>query len=674
VKKISLIQLLKYEKNCFYMNIPLCENIAEKSKTIFPFQIMDDSGKLARVVQGEIKINETTNVKKVLLLVQRDKYFFEYSDLNPVTNSIIDQRWNYSVYSNKKNLAFHFAASIEDQDEPALFKSLFYCRKTNSYFHPPCPLCASELDLCMDDDLLKKNALPSYNNSLKRYLYCPKCMLTPDKTEFYCYSKDTDDPGYVKDRFDLIHDFKKIHSVGSDCFFPCHICKERMDCYMIGEKADTRISFFSFYPFQMICFNDADLTLETFLPLISGADVDEIDELKKYGITLPDKQKLGSYVSKQAFFFNDDHRFFLEVMYLKLSLLRETAKIILIRSKQSEFYEFELSLKKIWINLTDKESVLPYLWNFSIAVLDVPDKIDHMGEFLKGNSFSKYFASLWLYIFFVNKNQRAGKVLSEARKIFEQSSASELTPNNISHFLKDNQIFQSYQIFWDNSAFIVHNDYLDLWNKTAKIPFSLFFDENKIIDFHGIESIMNDIDYILNKIKTSLFAGKPVIPKSEKSKQQETTAAKLCKKENQNLYYSKIHNILDRIKKKWKYETIDDDDYILETVALSTPAEKINMLFENKYKLHSKKIDIADNTLKEKSNKEIFLNNETLDKTAMPTHKTQTEGVITKKEFDFDLDQTVKITPDKLSKNSESRKKSFDTDLDKTVIIAPEKI
>jgi len=647
------------------MNFPLCKNVPEKFNPAFPFQILDNSEKLARVIQGEIKLNETIKVKKLLLLVQRDNYLFEYSDLNPVTNSILDKRWHHLICSNTNNSAFHFTDLPEYREEPVLFKSLFYCRKTGYYFHPPCPICASELELCIEDELLKKNALPSYSNSLKRYLYCPKCMSSLDQTKFYSYSKDDSDPGYVKDRFGLIHDFKNLR-VNSDHFFPCHTCQERMECYMTGENADKRICFFSFYPFHMMCFNDSDMTMETFLPLISGAGIDEIDVLRESGITLPDKQKLNQYSSKQAFFFNDDHMFFLEVMYLKLSLLRETARIIFIRSKQSEFYEFELQFKKIWIKLGDKKSVLPYLWNFSVDILDVPDKKNHMPDLLKSMNFSLYFASLWLYIFFANKNQRSEKIFSEVSKIAEKLNKTELNSSNTFHFFNENKIFQCYQIFWNNPSFSIHRDHLDLWNKTIQLIFSLYSIDNKQKNIHTVESIINEIDCIMNGIKKKLFTQKHVIPKFERSAPKE--AKTLQQKEKNNPSLHKIHNILNRIKKKWEYEISNYDNDIMETVTLSTPAEKINKLFENNYKSHLEKDDTFNNTLKSKSSPGIILKDKAPDKTATQMQQNTTQSFSAKESgFDSDLEKTVILTTDHLSAGPEYNKKNIDIDKDKPI-------
>ncbi len=669
VKQHSLIQMLKYKKNSFYMNFALYKNVSDKFNTAFPFQVVDNSGKLARVIQGEIRLNKTLKFKKLLLLVQRDNYPFEYSDLNPVTNSMLDKRWQHLISSGTNSSALHFTSPEEYIEEPYLFKSLFYCQKMDSYFHPPCPVCAAELELCMDDELLKKNALPSYSNSLKRYLYCPKCISTSAQTKFYTYSKDGYDPGYVKNRFDLIHDFKNL-KVSSEHFFPCHTCKERMECYMSGEKADKRINFFSFFPFHMMCFNDSDMTMEAFLPLISGADIDDLDLLREYGISLPDKEKFNKYESKQAFFFKDSPMFFLEVMYLKLSLLRETARIISIRSKQSQFYEFELSFKKLWIKLGDKESVLPYLWNFSVNILDVPDKKDDKQDIVHKQIFSSYLASLWLYVFFANKNQRSKEIFLEAGTIVKQLKTSDQSSIDLVNLLKGNKVFQNHQIFWNNPLFIIHNDHIDLWNKIVKLFFSLFSpnsNDGKTKDINDDKSIINAIDCIMDDIKKKLFNQKHIISTQDIQEQQETTGLQQKKQEDSS--HHEIHNILSRIKKRWEYETGDYDNDIMETFTLSTPEEKINKSFESNYKPHITKDDTFNNTLKSKNSSDIVSNEKPSDTTQVKTQQDTMEKISTKGlGFEPDMEKTVILTRDDLSAVPEYSKKTIDTDQNRPVI------
>ncbi|MCP4672235.1 MAG: hypothetical protein GY857_13115 [Desulfobacula sp.] len=669
MKQHSLIETLKYKQNSFYMNFALYKNISEKFNTAFPFQVLDNSDKLARVIQGEIRLNKTIKIKKLLLLVQRDNYLFEYSDLNPVTNSMLDKRWHHLISSNTNSSAFHFTNPKEYIEEPYFFKSLFYCQKIDYYFHPPCPTCAAELELCMDDELLKKNALPSYSNSLKRYLYCPKCILSSNQTKFYTYSKEASDPGYVKNRFDLIHDFKNLKA-NLDHSFPCSTCQEHMECYMTGEKADNRISFFSFYPFHMMCFNDSDMTMEAFLPLISGASIDEIDVLREYGITLPDKQKLNDYTSKKAFFFNDSPMFFLEVLYLKLSLLRETARIISIRSKQSNLYEFELSFKKLWIKLGDKESVLPCLWNFSVNILDVPDKKDDNQDIFHNQNFSSYFALLWLYIFFSNKNQRSKEIFLEAGKIIKQLNKPEQSPIDVVDLLNDNKIFQSHQIFWNNPLFIIPSDHIELWNKIVTLFFSLSTpgsSNNTTKDINNVKSIIDNIDRLMDEIKEKLFNQKYIISNLDNPDQNKTDI--LQQKEETSSSKQNIHNILSRIKQKWEHETGDYDNDIMETFTLSTPVEKINKSFADNYNQHPIKDDTCNNTLKPQDNLDIALSDKMPDETQTQIQQKTTQNISTKESgFDSDLEKTVILTSNDLSAAHEYGEKNIDMDQNKPVI------
>ena len=84
------------------------------------------------------------------------------------------------------------------------FRSLFYCSHIDRFFHPPCPHCGRVLVLCSDDAQLNAKGLPSYSQSLKRYLWCPMCGGDTKNAEFYTYKRGRGDPTWVKDRRGLI--------------------------------------------------------------------------------------------------------------------------------------------------------------------------------------------------------------------------------------------------------------------------------------------------------------------------------------------------------------------------------------------------------------------------------------------------------------------------------------
>ncbi len=680
MKKHSLIQILGYEKNRFYMDLPLNRIRLEKSKPIFPFQIADDSGQLARVIKGTIRYDKDTLIKKVQLLVQRDNYRFEYSDINPVTNSVIDRQWQQSFRTCENNSVVYFADLKDNKNNYQMFKALFYCQKTGRFFHPLCPLCASDLQLCQDDDLLKKNALPSYSNSLTRYLYCPSCIRKTDKAAFYCYEKKPREPGYVKDRFDLINDYKSI-PVNPDTFFPCHDCRDRMDCYMTGDKACHRISFFSFYPFHMLCVKNFDMPLEIFLPLLSGAEKKEMKLLTDLNLNVDIIKKLDPYELKKRFFFHDNFRFFLEVLYLKLSLLRETARAFYIISTPCGGDKCQLSFKKIWIKLSDNRTVFPYLWNFSVGILDIPEKIDIFDDLFQGSLFANSFGVLWLYVLLSNKNQRSSEILSNTRSVLKTLKNSNISDPSFFSLINENPVFQPSQVFWNDPGFKVPADHLDLWNKTIESAFFLFQNKNQSEHHSIIEKIISEIDCTMETLKQRMFSAHygEALPESSEPKPSSP------RQENQARPFApEIHGILTRIKKAWRQDSSDFDHDIIETVSMSTPEEEINRMFEDKSVSHVKKSNDSDNYLEiekdqmsekpAQSSEEQILGPD-FEKTVIitPDSLSETTQMNQSALKQKSPSNTSPVTGESLSDNFHGKTANSNPDIEKTVILSPGK-
>ena len=84
---------------------------------------------------------------------------------------------------------------------------LFFCKRVQEYFHPPCPQCGENLRDCKDDDLLQTHGLAGYSDSMVRYLYCAQCSQDSNKVRFYSPGSDNKKPKSVRDRWELIQAF-----------------------------------------------------------------------------------------------------------------------------------------------------------------------------------------------------------------------------------------------------------------------------------------------------------------------------------------------------------------------------------------------------------------------------------------------------------------------------------
>jgi len=62
-------------------------------KLRFPFNIISDSDPLNRLIEVDALTDAESRLKKVFLLMQRDKYLLINSELLPITNKDIDNFW-----------------------------------------------------------------------------------------------------------------------------------------------------------------------------------------------------------------------------------------------------------------------------------------------------------------------------------------------------------------------------------------------------------------------------------------------------------------------------------------------------------------------------------------------------------------------------------------------------
>ncbi len=100
-----------------------------------------------------------------------------------------------------------------------------------------------------------------------------------------------------------------------------------------------------------------------FLSLMSGASFKELED------RLTEKQEPGRLnclkVLKQKpsiqtpFFYQNEDRYFLEVLYLKLSFLGELAEALFSELDTLQCPDFGLSMDRIWVKLSDQNRLLP---------------------------------------------------------------------------------------------------------------------------------------------------------------------------------------------------------------------------------------------------------------------------------------------------------------------------
>lgn len=572
-KTISLLPFIE-DKNGFLLDIPTFDQENKPSTGgSLPFLSMDQGQNYSVLITAGLKSRYSEPFKPLSLLVQRDNYPIPPDDLNPVTNSDLDKIWLKTIqFYSTDNSAFHIPGEFDDFSHILPFTPLFFCKKEKKYFHPPCPDCGGPLSLCKDDRVLKGAGLFQYSTSLKRYLSCPDCYDAKGEQFFYQFSSLADDPAFVKDRFDLIRDFNKLRSKASGNF-PCLECPGHSDCYITGEKAISRIGFFSFYPFYMLFFDSAPIKAIDFMAVLSGALPEDLPNL------LPESRTAlvaGITQVTERFFFQGEDRFFLEIIYLKLSLLEKIIHIVNQRIDKDISSAIKLSAQSIWITPSAQGSMLPFCWDFKINIIDLICNTPKtpFTSLLPENRDLNFIICLWFYTFLVNKNQEPGKVY----QAIGQLSRKKPTKNYYSEYdslIQNFPVLALENVFWVPCAVCVPEKWKRIWLKTLSTGIKLF-EENRQLKTCTSHLLKQTRD-LKQEIKGELFSppsstfiassSEPNFSKTDQpgSKILQTKAVSPIEKQA-------IAQILIRLRDKWTAPPpLDEDkDDVLETIVLSS--------------------------------------------------------------------------------------------------------
>jgi hypothetical protein len=481
IEKPSLLPYLELTDTKFCLSFSLIsqdDSILEKSP--FPFPIICESDPFARLIEARFATDAGSEIKRVFLLFQKDEYHLTRDELRPLNNQDIDQYWQkaFLFYSrkNQDSSVIILADQIEEGGGLISLQSLFFCKSKRIFFHPPCPVCGLPLQQCYDDEMLTGLGFQRYSASLKRYLFCPSCFGSTGESDFYAFSLESSDHPALKDRWDLIKEFGRLTKDRNRLNrFPCTNCSSHQECYGSGGLVVSRIVPFSFYPFYMLIFEAGSVNALDFLSLISGASFDDLES------RLSEKQELGrinclkslkrNSLSASPFFFDKNKRYFLEVLYLKLSFFGELVQTIF--SSLDDPW-LGLSIDRIWINLTDQSGLLPFFWNFKLKFIDIGGNAVKPPFFPKlfQYSSSHFLGIIWFYTLLVNKKQGVSEVYVTLEEKIEKIVSND---DSLESFLKNSSdgVFSPENIFWIPDGKSVSQDWVRLWEKSIGLGWSL---------------------------------------------------------------------------------------------------------------------------------------------------------------------------------------------------------
>ena len=542
------------------------EDPAFQEKSRFPFLVINESDPLARLIDAQFVTDAGSEIKRVFVLLQNDEYLLPRDELRPVNNKDIDQWWQraFSFYSGRKrnSSVVVLADQISQDGRLSPLEPLFFCKPKQIFFSPPCPRCGFSLQQCYDDGLLAGSGLQPYSTSLKRYLFCPSCQGSDGKSDFYVFALESSDPPTLKDRWDLIREWALLaedkNRLGQ---FPCPGCAKRHECRATDDLGVSRIAPFSFYPFFMLIFEAMSVNGLDFLSLVSGASLEDLEG------SLAEKQQLGRISCLKAlrrngllrtpFFFDSDERYFLEVLYLKLSFLGELVRTILPRLDMHQYPATGLSIDRVWVKLGEQGGLLPFFWNFRVDLIDVAGNAADTPLFpnLAPSHGLHFLGLVWFYALLVNKSQSVSEVYAALGEAIGKIAASGDTTLKSLINSGLNRAFSPENIFWKPEGSIVGKNWKHVWEESMGFGCSLLgISLGQDLQWSEDE-FRQKIEGLRKEIKDSLFQQGPAVGQAEPAPENKA-----------------IHDVLMKIMNKWHADFEPEKEDLEKTAILSTEA------------------------------------------------------------------------------------------------------
>ena len=527
----SLTPYLQQSRVCLAISLRSHDN-DELERLSNPFVVVDDSSAIGRLLHGQFVTDGGTAIQELSLFVQRDQYRVVHNSLDPLTNRRIASLWQkaFDAYASRPDSGLVKLSALTNNNSLKTLSPLFFCKLRRHFFEPPCPTCGNLLLQCEDDTILQAAGLPPFSSSLRRYLYCEHCYQTGEGF-FYVYEREMENCQVVRDRWELINSFSSLVEDPANLgHLPCNTCDRKKECFGAKDKALTRISIFSFYPFHMLPFKAMDIHCTDFLALLSGASCEEIISTLPPAHTRTSKVlDLKHNMEKGLPFFFGGEKHFLEVLYLKLAFLRQLADWVETLPLEGLSPLSSFSFDSFWVDLPEPADSLPYFWNFKVKPhgLIVCNEDKSFPAPLGLESKTDFLALAWFFVMLRNAKQDMQEVLDNLNRMFIDGS-----PLSTEVFLKKIESSFAHEfgpecVFWIPQKLEMPQDYKALWKSCMELGWRLLrarFDDPS--NFKNMDYWIAEIDELKKRVKSALFGAEPSSDPSFRASREDITLDK----------------------------------------------------------------------------------------------------------------------------------------------------
>jgi hypothetical protein len=514
IRGLSLLPFLERSPGTFRLRFPLASNDPEVlAHSSFPFLLISDSDPTARVVAARVDTDGGDRVASLFFLVQKDRYRLDKETLHPVTNVAVEKAWQragdaYRSFAEGSAPRFFEGQSGAD-GILSPFASLFFCKEKERYFHPPCPRCGSPLSLCVDDAVLAAAGLPLYSRSLERHLYCEACAGSA-AGDFYALEAGSGAPPALRDRISLVREFGRIGEGSSgETGFPCPACPERGECFGPSLRALARIVPFSFYPFHAFAFDAMSLCAPDFLAILSGAGAEALAKRLESAGERGRAALVRAAGDADPLLFERGERRFLEILYLKLSLLGELFDALPPGASLPGPPEFRPSVDRAWVALGVARNLLPRYWNFRAMFLDIArygeEEASRPGA--PGRDGLAFLGGTWFEALLVNANQDGIAVRAALAERLRRPPPAEATP--FPGARDPGSPFFAGNLFFEPAADPLSDEAAKLWDDALAAGWSILVAGAGKGEETVRDTIAAEIRTLRARVRDRLFEGAP---------------------------------------------------------------------------------------------------------------------------------------------------------------------
>ena len=600
MRGLSLLPFLERNPGTFHLRFPLASQDPEAlAHSSFPFLLISDSDPTARVVAARVDTDGGDRVASLFFLVQKDRYRLGKESLHPVTNVEVEKAWQragaaYLRFGDRCAPRF-FEGQLGANGILSPFAPLFFCKEKGRYFHPPCPRCGRPLALCDDDAALAATGLPLYSGSLERHLFCEACAGSA-AGNFYAVEVGSGAPAVLRDRISLVREFGRVGGGSSgETGFPCPACPEREECFGPSLKALARIVPFSFYPFHAFAFDAMSLCAPDFLSLLSGAGAETLAKRLESAGERGRAALVRAVGDAAPLLFERGERRFLEILYLKLSLLGELFDSLPSGERLAGPPEFRPSVDRAWVALGAARNLLPRYWNFRGTVLDIGryGEEDASRPGAPGRDDLSFLGVAWFEALLVNAKQDGVAVRGALSERLRQPAQGEASP--FPGARDPGSPFFAGNLFFEPAAEPLSEGTAELWDGALAAGWSILLAGAGKETGTGRETITAEIRTLRARVRDRLFEGAapPALRESGAQTQKAEPAAQPRKPEPGTAgddADAAIAGILEAILRKWSADAAaagappppqtkaspprprpappDADDFLVKTVVL----------------------------------------------------------------------------------------------------------